>query len=120
MSRLLVVATFAFGLLFLVSAEPAVAQGKITYADNVRPIFREHCFNCHNQNKATNDLALDSYERIAQGRGQRRGRSSRATRQLVPLAPRQPRQRAAHAAQPGQDRRPPSWRSSSSGSRAGP
>lgn len=35
--------------------------------DHVRPIFREHCFNCHNQNKATNDLALDSYERLRKG-----------------------------------------------------
>lgn len=40
---------------------------KITYMDHVRPIFREHCFNCHNQNKATNDLALDSYERLRKG-----------------------------------------------------
>ena len=40
---------------------------KITYTDHVRPILREHCFNCHNQNKATNDLALDSYERLRKG-----------------------------------------------------
>ena len=50
-------------------AKPAAATSgeKITYADHVRPIFREHCFNCHNQNKATNDLALDTYERIRKG-----------------------------------------------------
>ena len=29
----------------------AAASAKITYADHVRPIFREHCFNCHNQNR---------------------------------------------------------------------
>ena len=49
------------------AAEPAKPAEKITYTDHVRPIFREHCFNCHNQNKATNDLALDSYERIRKG-----------------------------------------------------
>ena len=44
------------------------AEGpKITYEEHVRPIFREHCFACHNQGKATNDLALDSYERVRKG-----------------------------------------------------
>ena len=47
--------------------DDAKPQGKVTYADHVRPILREHCFTCHNQNKATNDLALDSYERILKG-----------------------------------------------------
>jgi len=45
----------------------AAGAAKLNYADHVRPIFREHCFNCHNQNKATNDLALDSYERLRKG-----------------------------------------------------
>ena len=46
----------------------AAADGpKITYEEHVRPIFREHCFACHNQGKATNDLALDSYERVRKG-----------------------------------------------------
>ena len=46
----------------------AAADGpKITYEEHVRPIFREHCFACHNQGKATNDLALDGYERIRKG-----------------------------------------------------
>lgn len=48
-------------------AQEAKPGEKITYMDHVRPIFREHCFNCHNQNKATNDLALDSYERLRKG-----------------------------------------------------
>ncbi len=64
------------GWLFVVAASiGAVSAGAqepkpgqpITYMDHVRPIFREHCFNCHNQNKATNDLALDSYERLRKG-----------------------------------------------------
>jgi hypothetical protein len=48
-------------------AEEARPPAKVTYLDHVRPILREHCFTCHNQNKATNDLALDSYERILKG-----------------------------------------------------
>jgi WD40 repeat protein len=51
----------------LLAAETKPAAKKVNYADDVRPIFREHCFSCHNQNKATNDLALDSYERIRKG-----------------------------------------------------
>ena len=51
-------------LALALSADPAQ---KVTYTDHVRAIFREHCFSCHNQNKARNDLALDSYERIMKG-----------------------------------------------------
>ena len=57
----------ASGFAAAAEPKPAGAPPKITYADHVRPIFREHCFNCHNQNKATNDLALDSYERLRKG-----------------------------------------------------
>jgi hypothetical protein len=67
-----IIAVAAIGILSAASAlaadaKPATAAAKITYAEHVRPIFREHCFNCHNQNKATNDLALDTYERIRKG-----------------------------------------------------
>jgi len=47
-------------------AKPADAP-KITYADHVRAVFREHCFSCHNQNKKQNDLAVDSYEALMKG-----------------------------------------------------
>lgn len=40
---------------------------KITYMDHVQPIFREHCFSCHNRDDATNDLALDSYASVMTG-----------------------------------------------------
>lgn len=46
--------------------EDAAAE-KITYADHVRPILREHCFLCHNQNRAQNDLKLDNYENLMAG-----------------------------------------------------
>jgi WD40 repeat protein len=48
-------------------AEEAKPREKTTYADHVRPIFREHCVACHNQAKAQNDLALDSYEKLMAG-----------------------------------------------------
>ena len=54
-------------ILLLAIALPLFAAGKITYEEHVKPIFRENCFVCHNQNKATNDLALDSYERVRKG-----------------------------------------------------
>ena len=44
-------------LVFLLLAAPAVAAPKITFEEQVKPIFREHCCVCHNQGKATNDLA---------------------------------------------------------------
>jgi mono/diheme cytochrome c family protein len=47
--------------------KPPAASAKITYADQVRAVFREHCFACHNQNKSQNDLALDSYQRVMKG-----------------------------------------------------
>jgi hypothetical protein len=51
----------------LAFCSPALAAPKINYDDNVKPIFREHCCVCHNQGKATNDLALDSYDRVRKG-----------------------------------------------------
>jgi hypothetical protein len=34
---------------------------KITYDEHVQPIFREHCFACHNSDKARGGLALHTY-----------------------------------------------------------
>ncbi len=34
---------------------------KITYDEHVQPIFREHCFACHNQDKARGGLVLHTY-----------------------------------------------------------
>ncbi len=47
------------------AAESAAA--KITYDDHVRPILREHCFSCHNQNGAKGGLTLDSYAKLIEG-----------------------------------------------------
>jgi mono/diheme cytochrome c family protein len=56
--------SFIVVLTALLAADPA---SKTTYADHVRAVLREHCFSCHNQNRARNDLALDSYERLVKG-----------------------------------------------------
>lgn len=42
---------------------------KITYEDHVKPIFRAHCFSCHNQNKKEGDLDLTNYTSLMQGGG---------------------------------------------------
>ncbi|MGV3485029.1 MAG: c-type cytochrome domain-containing protein [Planctomycetaceae bacterium] len=41
-------------------APPADAAPKITYEDHIKPIFRQHCFTCHNQGEAKGGLALDT------------------------------------------------------------
>ena len=51
----------------LLADEPSEAAAKITYDDHVRPILREHCFSCHNQNDAKSGLALDSFGRAIEG-----------------------------------------------------
>jgi len=33
----------------------------VTYDDHVKPVFREHCLSCHNQEQKKGGLALDSY-----------------------------------------------------------
>ncbi len=53
----------------VVSADESTdkTEPKITYDDHVRPILREHCFSCHNQNGAKSGLALDSYAKLIEG-----------------------------------------------------
>lgn len=42
---------------------------KITFEDHVKPIFRDHCFSCHNQNKKEGDLDLTNFTSLMQGGG---------------------------------------------------
>lgn len=49
-----------------VRAEEAPAP-KVTYDDQVLPIFREHCLTCHSQDTAKSDLALDNYGATMRG-----------------------------------------------------
>jgi len=55
----------AFVILF--SVPIAQAAEKVTYESDARPILRQHCFGCHNQDDAAADLALDSFEGISTG-----------------------------------------------------
>lgn len=45
------------------SAPPAA----VTYRDHVLPVFRKHCVNCHNPDKATSDLNVASYAALMAG-----------------------------------------------------
>ena len=53
--------------LVLFAAAVRADEPKITYADHIQPIFREHCFTCHSQDTAKSDLALDSYATAIRG-----------------------------------------------------
>lgn len=44
--------------------EPAA---KVNYEEHIKPIFRDNCFLCHNQNQAKSDLALDNYGAMLRG-----------------------------------------------------
>src|SRR6185437_14924558 len=62
----LMAATALFGA-SRVLAEDAKPAPKITYAEHVQPIFREHCFTCHSQDTAKSDLALDNFAAVMRG-----------------------------------------------------
>src|SRR5436190_24191603 len=40
---------------------------RVTYDEHMVPIFREHCFACHNQDKKKGGLRLDNYTSLRQG-----------------------------------------------------
>ncbi|MGI9428703.1 MAG: c-type cytochrome domain-containing protein [Bythopirellula sp.] len=43
------------------------AADKVTYESDVKPILREHCFACHNQDEAKSGLTLDSFDGLTSG-----------------------------------------------------
>jgi hypothetical protein len=53
--------------LLAVDLSNGVAAEDVTYDDHVRPLFREHCLNCHNQNDQRGGLALDTYQAVITG-----------------------------------------------------
>ncbi|TWT67056.1 c-type cytochrome domain-containing protein [Allorhodopirellula solitaria] len=64
----------ALGLTFLAApvalAAPAdEAAKKVTFDDDVKPIFRQHCLTCHNQSDKRGGLAIDSYGALLEGGG---------------------------------------------------
>ncbi len=50
-----------------ITAFAADGTEKISYEEHVRPILRQHCFSCHNQNEKKGGLALDSYASTMEG-----------------------------------------------------
>jgi WD40 repeat protein len=51
----------------LSAAQDKSQEAAVNYDEHVRPILREHCFTCHNQNDAKSGLALDSYASLIEG-----------------------------------------------------
>jgi WD40 repeat protein len=45
------------------------AAEKITFEDHIKPIFRQHCFSCHNQGEQKGGLALDDFTSVVEGGG---------------------------------------------------
>jgi mono/diheme cytochrome c family protein len=60
-----------FSLVAMFAAVAAAEQStkKVTYQDDVKPIFRQHCFNCHHQGDKKGGLALDTYGSLIEGGG---------------------------------------------------
>ncbi|MGD9722142.1 MAG: c-type cytochrome domain-containing protein [Pirellulales bacterium] len=59
--------------LLLACVAPAMAEeappaaAKITYDEHVQPIFREHCFSCHNADTKKSDLSVASFAGLTAG-----------------------------------------------------
>ena len=49
--------------------KPAESAKKVTFEDDVKPIFRQHCLKCHNQNEQRGGLAIDTYTALVEGGG---------------------------------------------------
>src|SRR4051812_21354760 len=49
------------------SAFAQAPAAKITYDDHIRPIFKEHCFACHAQERNKGGLTLDTYAKAMAG-----------------------------------------------------
>ncbi|QDV82844.1 c-type cytochrome domain-containing protein [Planctomycetes bacterium TBK1r] len=61
----------AFSTLSAVSVCQAAdaAPKKVTYEDDVKPIFRQYCLNCHQQSDKKGGLALDTFGSVVEGGG---------------------------------------------------
>ncbi|MEM9828780.1 MAG: c-type cytochrome domain-containing protein [Planctomycetota bacterium] len=63
---------FAFSFATHSAAEQTIdgkSARKVTYEDDVKPIFRQHCMHCHNQGDKGGGLALDSFGAMIEGGG---------------------------------------------------
>ena len=53
----------------LLAAATLTAADKVTFEDDILPIFRNKCLNCHNQEKMRADLDLSTYDATMLGSG---------------------------------------------------
>lgn len=51
------------------ASEPPASDKKVTYEDDVLPIFRDNCLKCHNPDKIKGDLDLTSFSSAIKGGG---------------------------------------------------
>lgn len=66
MNRLRYLCIYSACVAVLAIAAPS-ASAAINFADDIAPIFREHCNNCHNPDKKKGDLDLSSYSGMMAG-----------------------------------------------------
>ena len=61
----------ALAALLLVAPSRAAEPGgrKVTYEDDVLPVFRDNCLKCHNPDKLKGDLDLTSFSGVLKGGG---------------------------------------------------
>lgn len=59
----------AMGCAFFVATSLTDAADKITYQDHIVPLFRNHCFSCHNADQKKGDLDLSNFTSLMQGGG---------------------------------------------------
>lgn len=53
---------------FLILLAPAfISAAEITYAEHIKPIFREHCLKCHGEDQAKADLNLETFGTALKG-----------------------------------------------------
>ena len=53
----------------LIVAGPLFAADKVTYQDQILPIFRNKCLKCHNADKMKADLNLSTFDALMNGSG---------------------------------------------------
>lgn len=57
----------ALGLLLAGSPLAAADKAPITYDEQIRPIFRQHCFKCHGEDEQKADLNLSTFATVIKG-----------------------------------------------------
>ena len=64
---MMIVRVTTAAILILSASVVTAAKDVINYADHIRPVFQQSCFNCHNPDKAKGGLDLTSYRATMAG-----------------------------------------------------